>query len=139
VLAADRRHGQRGGLGLDAVGDFVTAPVHLLTSAALERMTRLRPESVFDARRFRPNIVIATEADETQWLGRRLAFGDGAALDVIERSVRCAIPTLAQADLDADPNVLGAINVANGTCLGLYARVAATGMLRVGDPVRLED
>jgi hypothetical protein len=139
VLATDRRHGQRGGLGLDAVGDFVSAPVHILTSAALERMARLRPESVFDARRFRPNIVIATEADETKWVGRRLRLGVAAGLEVIERSVRCAVPTLPQAELEADPNVLGAINVANGTCLGLYARVAAIGTLRLGDGVALED
>ncbi|MEX2649759.1 MAG: MOSC domain-containing protein [Alphaproteobacteria bacterium] len=141
LLAADRRHGQRGGLGEDAVGDFNAAPVHVLTSVTLDRLARLRPETTFAARRFRPNIVLetATGLDEATWIGRRLRLGATAALAVLERTVRCAITTLAQGDLAQDPNVLGTINVANGTCLGLYARVEATGVIRIGDTVRLED
>jgi uncharacterized protein YcbX len=37
---------------------FDFAPIHLITSATLTRLSEIAPDSVFDARRFRPNIVV---------------------------------------------------------------------------------
>ena len=55
-------------------GTFVDfAPVHLLTTSTLDRVAELNPGKHADLERYRPNIVIRTEAEgftENGWLGR---------------------------------------------------------------------
>jgi MOSC domain-containing protein YiiM len=48
------------------------------------------------------------------------------------------MPTRVQGDLPADPQVLRTINAHADHCLGVYANVAAPGMLAEGDPLELE-
>ena len=55
-------------------GTFVDfAPLHLLTTATLERIAELSPRGVADAERYRPNVVIRTTAPAsprtTGWTG----------------------------------------------------------------------
>src|SRR5262245_34864342 len=50
-----------------------TAPVHLLTTATLSRLSELYPDGRFEVRRFRPNIVVEPTGDgrgfvENSWL-----------------------------------------------------------------------
>ena len=42
---------------------FDRAPLHLLTTATLDNLSRFQPDSLFDRARFRPNFLIKT--DET--------------------------------------------------------------------------
>ena len=60
------------------------AALHLIATATLARLAELRPESAFDVRRFRPNMIIASpEGDrgfvENGWVGRELAIGEQCA------------------------------------------------------------
>jgi uncharacterized protein YcbX len=130
------------------------AALHLLTTATLARLSELRPESQFDAKRFRPNLVVETAGDqsgfiENDWVGRTVAIGDDVRLRVSDPTPRCSIPTLAQTGLPKDPKVLRTIVEHNRLavpllegemlpCAGVYAFVVQGGTVRRGDPVRVE-
>lgn len=134
---------------------FDFGAVHLVTTSTLARLSELAPESRFDPRRFRPNLLVATEGEsgfvENAWIGRNLAIGDGVRLEVTDPCGRCVMTTLAQEDLPADPAVLrtaarhnrvvgGGHRGADGVypaSVGVYARVLAGGVVRRGDPVRV--
>lgn len=126
------------------------APIHLLTRATLEGCARARPELAWDVRRFRPNIVVAIEADpfvEDSWAGRRLRVGE-AVLRIDQPTVRCALPLRAQPAVDGapalarQPALFHAVRELNETTpghLGVYASVVEEGTVRDGDPVELLD
>ena len=59
---------------------FDLAPVHLLTTATIDRLRELYPQGRFEVRRFRPNIVLeltSGERDfvENAWHGGIRGFG----------------------------------------------------------------
>ena len=127
---------------------FDLFPLSVLTTSTLDRLGELEPQSRFDARRFRMNVIVDTPARgfvENEWLGRTLAIGDDAQLGVALPDPRCVMPSLAQEDLPRDPNILKAlarhnrIDVAGSLypCAGVYAVAAATGTIREGDRVSL--
>ena len=130
-------------------GSFFDAfPVSVLTTSTLLRLQTLRPETRFDERRFRMNIVVDTPEDgfiENEWPGRSLEIGDTVRLTVFISDPRCVMTTLAQDDLPKDTEVLrtlarhNRINVAGGhyPCAGVYAVVETAGTTRAGDPVSL--
>lgn len=129
---------------------FDGAVIHLLATATLNRLQALYPAGRFAAQRFRPNIVVQSADDaagftESAWLDRTLAIGDEVRLDVIAPCIRCVMTTLAQGDLPADPGILRAIAQHNRVgfpgygalpCVGVYAEVARSGIVRRGDAVR---
>ncbi len=131
-------------------GTFVDfAPLHLLTSATLDRIAELSPYRRADLERYRPNVVIGTGADgftENDWLGRDLRVGDDLVLRVIARTPRCAVPTLAHGDLPRDTEALRVLARHNRVspmadsdpepCAGVYAQVLHPGRISTGDPVR---
>jgi uncharacterized protein YcbX len=141
-----------GGGFMKAHGNFFDfGAVHLVTTGTVRQLEAHAPQSRFDARRFRPNIVVETDDDgfvESGWQGRTLEIG-GVRLQVSFTVPRCVMTTLAQGDLPADRGVLRAITETNavdvlhsGTpypCVGVYADVVADGAIRRGDPVRLLD
>ena len=131
---------------------FDFAVIHLLTTATLNRLLALYPQGDFDARRFRPNIVVDTGADETgsvehAWVGRTLTIGDEVRLRVLVPCPRCVRTTLAQGDLPKDPGILRTVAQYNQApvgefglmgCAGVYCDVLSTGVIHHGDAVRLE-
>jgi hypothetical protein len=132
-------------------GTFVDfAPLHLITTATLDRIAELNPYRRARLERYRPNVVIRTDADgftENDWLGRDLRVGDDLVLRVIARTPRCAIPTLAHGGLPRDTEALRVVARHNRVrplpgldpepCAGVYAEVLHPGRIRAGDPVRL--
>jgi uncharacterized protein YcbX len=122
---------------------FDLASVHLLTTATVDRLRELYPQGRFEARRFRPNVVVTCPAGqagfvEQGWVGRTLALGDEVRLRVTKPCGRCVMTTLPQADLPADAGVLRtAVRHAGGN-VGIYAEVLHGGVVRRGDEVRLE-
>src|SRR5262249_7121547 len=92
------------------VGSFFDLfPVTVLTTSTLERLSQLRPQSCFDQRRFRMNVIVNTpEAGfvENDWIGRTLTFNDSVRLNVTLLDPRCVMTTLAQDDLPQDTDVL---------------------------------
>ncbi|HYN80068.1 MAG TPA: MOSC N-terminal beta barrel domain-containing protein [Gemmatimonadaceae bacterium] len=135
----------------DAVTDF-TLPqgtffdvgmVHLLTTATLDRLREHYPQGRFEARRFRPNVVVELGSGETgfaenAWVGRTLAIGTDVRLNVTGPCGRCVMTTLSQGDLPKDPGILRTVAQHNHANVGVYAAVMCGGTIRRGDPVRLE-
>lgn len=123
---------------------FDAFPLHLLTSASLDAMARLAPASAFDARRFRPNLLVDTEAAagtglvEAGWAGARLKVG-AATLQVVMPTVRCSMITQPQPGLAKDPGVLRAVVREAEQNLGAYAVIVEPGVVREADEVALLD
>src|SRR5436190_6098808 len=122
---------------------FDLAVVHLLTTSTIERLRELYPEGRFEVRRFRPNIVVATEPDErgfveNDWIGHSVAIGDEVRLQITGPCPRCVMTTLPQADLPKDPGILRTAAQHNQANVGVYAEVIAEGTTRRGDRVTVE-
>ena len=123
------------------IGSYVDAyPLHLITLESLAAMAAHAPTADFDVRRFRPNLVLDTGTDgglpENSWCGSELE-APGATLRGEIPTIRCVIPTRAQIDLEADPDVLRTLVAHADRCLGIYASVERAGMIAVGDELRV--
>jgi uncharacterized protein YcbX len=117
--------------------------VHILTTATLNKLGTVYSQGAFDARRFRPNLVIAPESEhggfvENEWVGCTLGIGDQVRLNISCLTGRCVITTAAQDGLPKDLGILRAAVEANGANVGVYATVEQTGVVRVGDKVTVE-
>jgi uncharacterized protein len=127
---------------------FDLYPFSVVTTSSLERFGELEPESRFDARRFRMNVIVDAQAGgfvENDWIGHTLAIGDDVRLGVAMPDPRCVMPSLAQGDLPRDPRILKTLGKYNRIdiegalypCAGVYAVAKATGTIHRGDPVSL--
>jgi uncharacterized protein YcbX len=135
---------------------FDYAVLHILTTATLNCLRELYPAGRFEARRFRPNIVIAPTGGgrtfvEIAWLGHLLTIATSIRLSLIDPCPRCIVTTLAQGDLPRDPGILrilaqhnavASTTLAPGIVLpavaGIYASVLQRGVIRHGDAVGLK-
>ena len=122
---------------------FDCATVHLLTTATLDRLRELNPQGRFEARRFRPNIVVEPGAGEAGfvengWIGRTLSIGADVRLSVTGPCFRCVMTTLPQGDLPRDPGILRTAARHNDVRVGVYASVLRGGPIRRGDAVRMD-
>jgi uncharacterized protein YcbX len=122
---------------------FDLAPIHVLTTATIDRLRELYPEGRFEVRRFRPNIVVETAAGEksfveNNWVGKTLALGDEVRINVTGPCLRCVMTTLPQGDLPRDPGILRTAARHNKVSVGVYGSVARGGTLRRGDQARVE-
>jgi uncharacterized protein YcbX len=134
-----------------AVGEssfFDLFPLSVLTTSSLDRFSELEPETDFDLRRFRMNVIVDTPAlgfVENDWPGHSLTIGDDVQLGVALRDPRCVMPSLAHEDLPRDPGILKALarhnrmDVAGAMfpCAGVYAVAETTGTIRTDDRVSL--
>jgi uncharacterized protein YcbX len=132
---------------------FDYAPLHLVTSASLERVGAGHPDGRVEAARYRPNVVIeaAAEADgfvENDWVGQRLHLGPQVIVEVVLPTPRCAVPTLAHGDLPRDPDAVRVPlrenfipvpleGFGSEPCVGVYATVVQGGRISPGDEVLL--
>jgi uncharacterized protein YcbX len=119
---------------------FDLAVVHLLTTGTIDRLRAIYPDGRFEARRFRPNIVVSTAEEgfvENGWIGHTVAIGDEVRLQITGPCGRCVMTTLSQGDLPKDPGILRTAAQNNEANVGVYADVVAGGMIRRGDPVAL--
>ena len=114
--------------------------INLATIAAIGREAGLD----LDTRRFRPNILIASEATEPfledGWVGGRLVFGnseDGPVVSVTMRDLRCVMINLDPDTAKQDPRVMKAAVRLNENNAGAYGTVVRTGQLSVGQSVSL--
>jgi len=130
---------------------FDFACVHLVATSTLAHLQKTYAGGQFDVRRFRPNIVIRSEAEpfvENSWVGRRLAIGEEVVLRITLPCPRCVNMTLPQAELPHDPGILRTIAQHNMQdlgefgklpCAGVYADVLKPGTIRHGDAVHCLD
>ena len=123
--------------------------VHAVTTGTLTTL-RGRHAGDFDARRFRPNLVIDTGDapgfPEDTWVGRRIRVG-GAVLEALMPTPRCVVPTLAHGELPADPAIMRAVardhrvpvlDIGPLTCVGIYLSVVEPGPVGRGDRVLVD-
>jgi uncharacterized protein YcbX len=123
------------------VGSYVDAyPLHMITRSSLATMQAHAPRTDFDVRRFRPNLVLDTGngpgLPENSWCGAQLEI-PAATLRGEIPTIRCAMPTREQTELEAEPDVLRTIARHAERCLGIYASVERAGSIAVGDEVRV--
>lgn len=124
---------------------FDLSALHVLTTATLQRLQELAPDAVFDARRYRPNVVLDGAGEgfvENGWPGSVLTLG-GATATASFATMRCVMTTLAHGDVPADPGVLRAVAKHNRieipqvggvwASAGVYADVRSPGPVAVGD------
>jgi uncharacterized protein YcbX len=118
---------------------FDAYPLHVLTTASLRAMKALAPDADFDARRFRPNVLIDSAEPglaEVGWCEHELALGE-VRIAVGIPTVRCSMPSRPQRDLGADTGVVKALAAHAERCIGVYAEVTRGGTVEVGAPVEL--
>lgn len=129
-------------------GSFLDAfPLSVLTTSTLQKLNELAPNSRFDERRFRMNVIVNTPQPgfvENGWVGRELTLGGSLRVNVAMPGGRCVMTTLAQEELPKDIEVLKTLVRFNSQelggagrypCAGAYAIVIGEGSLRVGEPV----
>ena len=126
---------------------FDVFPLSVMTTSTLARLNELRPQSRFEQRRFRMNVIVRTESHgfvENDWIGHELGLGNGTRLNVALLDPRCVMTTLAQEDLPQDTEVLRTLvhhnrmqvgDLGQFPCAGVYVVVAAPGTVRTGDHV----
>ena len=118
--------------------DATVSVINLATIAAIGREAGLD----LDTRRFRANIVIASESTEPfledGWVGGRLVFGDnGPMINISMPDPRCVMINLDPDTAKQDPRVMKAAVRLNQNNAGAYATVARTGQITVGQSVSL--
>lgn len=109
-------------------------PILIVSTHTLATLSSLSPGATFDARRFRPNLVVEMDAREEEWIGRDIAVGDSVLR--VERSCgRCTIVSQPQDELPHDPEILRTVAQHTENKAGVYAALARGGEVRVGDEV----
>jgi hypothetical protein len=120
---------------------FDAYPLHVLTTTTLESLRAKAPASDFDARRFRPNVLIQAHdgegLPEFEWCGGKI-ISDNVTIHIEVPTVRCSVPSRGQRDLDADTMILKTVLQHSERCCGVYANVGRPGHLRIGGQVQLE-
>jgi hypothetical protein len=124
-------------------GIFDDASVSVINLATIAAIGREAKQNL-DTRRFRANIVIATESTEPfiedGWIGGRLVFGDyetGPIVSLTLRDPRCVMINLDPNTAQQDPRIMKAAVRLNDNNAGAYGTIARTGQLSVGQSVSL--
>ena len=124
-------------------GIFDEASISVIASDTVNEISRLAAQSP-DVRRFRPNIFVRllrpAPFREDEWLGAVLQFGDGEdapAIAVTMRDERCSMVNIDPDTAALAPEVMKAVVRANQNNAGIYATVARTGRLAVGQTIFL--
>jgi len=120
--------------------DGAVSVISLATIAGIGREAGME----LDPRRMRANIVLETDDPEPfredAWVGGTLLFGDGEhapAVAVTARDVRCVMVNIDPGTAEKDARVMKAVVRLNDNCAGVYGTATRTGLIRVGQAVRL--
>jgi uncharacterized protein len=119
---------------------FDCAPVHILTTATLDKLSSFYPAGSFAPRRFRPNILVATSTNESSfiedaWVGRTIVIGSEVRIRITGNTGRCVMTTLPQDGLPRDLGILRAAAQHNQSHVGVYGEVVKPGLVRERDAV----
>jgi uncharacterized protein YcbX len=131
-------------------GSFMDVfPISLITTSTLDHLHELRPETNFDVRRFRMNVVVKTSDPgfvENPWVGKTLLIRNNVPLIITMPDPRCVMTTLPQNGIPKDNQVLRTLVDHNRLdvmgsgkfpCAGVYAVVGTAGLVSVNDNVEL--
>ena len=124
-------------------GIFDDASISVINLATIAGIGREAGRDL-DTRRFRANVVIASESTEPfvedGWLGGRLVFGDpevGPIVSLTMRDLRCVMINFDPDTIEKDAQIMKAVVRLNENNAGAYGTVARTGQISVGQPVSL--
>jgi uncharacterized protein YcbX len=124
-------------------GIFDEGIVSVINVATISAISREAGQNL-DTRRFRANIVIASDTAqpfaEDSWVGSRLIFGgneSGPVLTVTNRDLRCMMINLDPDTAEQNPGLMKAVVRMNENYAGAYASVARTGQISVGQSMSL--
>jgi uncharacterized protein YcbX len=124
-------------------GIFDDATVSVINLATIAAIGREAGQDL-DMRRFRANIVIASDStepfQEDGWIGSRLVFGNnevGPIVNLTTRDLRCVMINMDPDTAKQDPRVMKAAVRLNQNNAGAYGTVLRTGEISVGQPVSL--
>jgi uncharacterized protein len=124
-------------------GIFDEASVSVINLATIAAIGR-EAEQDLDTRRFRANVVIASDSTEpfveNGWTGCRLVFGSddaGPMINITMPDPRCVMINLDPDTAKQDPRVMKAAVRLNENNAGAYGNVARTGQISLGQSVRL--
>ena len=127
-------------------GIFDEAPISVISLATIDGIGHeAGMGGALDRRRFRMNIVLETGSHEPfledDWIGSTLMFGDsdatGPAVHVTMPDLRCVMVNLDPGTAAKDARIMKTVARLNQNNAGVYATVVRTGVIRVGDRVRL--
>ena len=125
-------------------GIFDEASISLITAATVGEISRLAAQAA-DARRFRPNILMASARaipfGEDEWVGGVLSFGESskaAAITITNRDERCSMVNFDPDSAHSNTEVLKAIVRERDNKAGVYATVLRRGRIAVGQPIFFE-
>jgi uncharacterized protein YcbX len=96
------------------------APLHLLTTGTLTALQRRLPDSEIHQARFRPNLLVETNADgfiENDWVNKHVTF-KLLMYQVYDDIRRCVMFTRSQEDLPCDTKVIRTIVKSNNANVG---------------------
>ncbi len=120
---------------------FDAFPLLLLTQQSLDTLARATPDSQFDVRRFRPNILLDAPSDdpfpELAWVGKEVTIGS-ATLKVELHCPRCQMTTHGFADLPRDSKIMQTMIRESEGNLGVYASVVTPGKVSMGDTLSVQ-
>ena len=121
---------------------FDAFPLMLMTQQSLDTLSERAPNSAFDQRRFRANLLLEVEGTnepfpEQAWIGKELHIGE-VVLKIVDTCPRCSMTTHATGDLPRDTDVMRhLVSEAEGN-LGVYAKVISGGSIAANQAVEVK-
>lgn len=118
-------------------GTFDCMPLSIMTTLTLGKLELLLGSS-FDKSRFRFNILIESNTNDSRLLGNSLGLGNEVSVRLDYLTKRCVMINLDPETAQTNPSVLKAVAQSMNACAGIYASIESIGKLCVGDTVRLK-
>ena len=120
---------------------FDAFSLSIMSQQSLATMNQLDGDSLFDVRRFRPNLLVdIPDSDhpfpEQAWVGKTLSIGS-AKLKIEMTCPRCSMTTHGFDDLPQDAQIMRKLVANSEGNLGIYASVLETGTVAARDSVSL--
>lgn len=121
---------------------FDAFPLMLMTQQSLNTLAERAPNSVFDQRRFRANLLLEVEGTddpfpEQSWIGKELHIGE-VVLKIVDTCPRCSMTTHATGELLRDTEVMRHLVSEAGGNLGVYAKVVSGGSISAHQKVEVK-
>jgi uncharacterized protein YcbX len=116
-------------------GTFDAAPLSLITTSTVAGLAE-RTGIALEASRFRPNLLVESDAGEEEWVGATLRIG-AMTMRVDKRDSRCVVINVDPVTAERDARVLRTVAQQHDNCAGVYGAVVTPGAVALGDPVLL--
>ena len=118
---------------------FDAFPISVMSQQSLATMNQLNGDSLFDVRRFRPNLLVDISGSdhpfpEQAWVGKTLSIGS-VTLKIEMTCPRCSMTTHGFDDLPQDAQIMRKLVANSEGNLGTYASVVQAGKVFAGDSV----